>query len=91
MLGKKIKAETTAFVLFIMVVLLNFISLFVYLIPRFYLGDGTAYFSQELLDRMSQYKPVLLKEWVIIFVFIVYLALLSKFLLKTGKSSLVKK
>lgn len=75
-----------SFLLFGLMVLLNFISLFAYLIPRFYLGDDTSYFSQELLDRMSQYKPVLLKEWVIVFVFILFLVLLVKFSFMTVKS-----
>ncbi|MBM3256565.1 MAG: hypothetical protein FJZ04_03830 [Candidatus Moranbacteria bacterium] len=77
---KKIKLETGAFILFLGGVILNFIGLFVYLVPRFYLNDGTTYFSQELLDRMSQYKPIMLKEWVIVFVLIVFLALIAKFL-----------
>lgn len=84
-LYNKAKAELIALGLFIGMLLLNMISLLVYLIPRFYLQDDTAYFSQELLDRMSQYKPVLLKEWVIVFVLVVYLALLAKFVLKTGR------
>lgn len=75
---RKAKAEMTALALFIGILLLNFIGLFVYLIPRFYLGEGAVFISQELLDRMSQYKPVLLKDWIIIFVFIFYLVLILK-------------
>lgn len=77
---KRTKPGMAALLLFSGLVLLNLTGLLAYLVPRYYLNDKTAYFSQELLDRMSQYKPILFKEWVIIFVFIVFLVFTTQFL-----------
>jgi|GEM_PF-2205610 len=67
-----------ALFLFLAMLVLNFVSLFGYLIPRFYVGSDIISLG-ELVRRLSQYKPLWLKGQGIIAFFLLYILMTAWF------------